>query len=545
MHFRNNIFFALALMVSMNVSAQSVRTESHIVQAGETLYSIARRYEVNVDDILKVNPGLQADRIMAGQTVVIPTKGAAAASVPQSAVETGSGNVSSQSVTPLMSVPSARVQKQHDGLPQYKTKHEVKKKETVYSISRMYGVSEQELLDANPVLKKKKLKKGSVINIPYSAAELQQRDAERREAESKARMELERMHGAVKVAVILPFDASAKTQSAESRKMTNLYQGFLLAVDSLKQRGVSIDVYAYDEASSYSSVDRVLAKPEMKGMHLIIGPVRHWNMKSVAEFAQANGAVHVVPLSNDSGLTDNRSSTFQVNISTSYLYEQVYNKFFAEHKEDNIILVDCNTGNDNVDFISGLKQSLNQRSIAYKTASLSRPDELHSLMADNKKNVIVPTSGSAAAVAALCGKLDAMHLGKTHRVQLFGYPEWQAFTGNNERMLQKYNAQFFTTFFSNDESSRNQRFNSTFRKWFKQDQYKSIPRYGELGFDIGAYFIKGIREFRNDFKNNIHNFSYSSMEFPFNFEKKDSKSGYQNKSILFITKNSSGTITVR
>ena len=92
--------------------------------------------------------------------------------------------------------------------------------------------------------KKKKLKKGSVINIPYSAAELQQRDAERREAESKARMEWERMHGAVKVAVILPFDASAKTQSAESRKMTNLYQGFLLAVDSLKQRGVSIDVYA-------------------------------------------------------------------------------------------------------------------------------------------------------------------------------------------------------------------------------------------------------------------------------------------------------------
>ena len=74
---------------------------------------------------------------------------------------------------------------------------------------------------------------------------------------------------------------------------------------------------------------------------------------------------------------------------------------------------------------------------------------------------------------------------------------------------------------------------------------RSYMSGGELGFDIGAYFIKGIKEFRSDFKNNIHNFSYSSMEFPFNFEKKDSKSGYQNKSILFITKNSSGTITVR
>ncbi len=82
--------------------------------------------------------------------------------------------------------------------------------------------------------------------------------AEKRRAESMARMEWEKKHGAVKVAVILPFDAASNGQSAESRKMTNLYQGFLLAVDSLKQKGMSVDVYAYDEAASYSSVDRVL-----------------------------------------------------------------------------------------------------------------------------------------------------------------------------------------------------------------------------------------------------------------------------------------------
>ena len=167
------------------------------------------------------------------------------------------------------------------------------------------------------------------------------------------------------------------------------------------------------------------------------------------------------------------------------------------------------------------------------------------MMIEDKKNVLVPTCSNTKAFTTLCSRLDAMHLAKTHRLQLFCYPEWQTFTGNNEVLMGKYNAQFFTTFFSNEESARTQRFNSNFRKWFKQDQYKSIPRYGELGFDIGAYFIKGIKEFRGDFMSNIHNFSYSSLEFPFNFEKKDSQSGFQNRSILFITKSSSGKTTIR
>lgn len=539
MQIRNSIIWAMTFMMSLNISAQSPKTECHIVQAGETLYSIARHYEVKVDDIININPGLQAEKIISGQTIMIPSK--------------GDGRVSSSNAVPAKPGDGAGSSDKsashlltgHDGLSKYKTKHEVKKKETVYSISKMYGLTEKELIDANPELKSKKLKKGSIINIPYSDAELQQMAAEKKRAESIARMEWEKKHGAVKVAVILPFDAASNGQSAESRKMTNLYQGFLLAVDSLKQKGMSVDVYAYDEAASYSSVDRVLGKAEMKDMNLIIGPIRQWNIKAVADYAQANGIIHVVPLSNESALSNDRPNTFQINISTNQLYNQVYNKFYAEHMNDNIILVNCGTGDENADFIKGLKQSLKDKGITYSISSVNKPDELHSMMIENKQNVLVPTCSNAKAFTTLCSRLDAMHLAKTHKLQLFGYPEWQTFTGNNEVLMSKYNAQFFTTFFSNEESARTQRFNSNFRKWFKQDQYKSIPRYGELGFDIGAYFIKGIKEFRGDFMSNIHNFSYSSLEFPFNFEKKDSQSGFQNRSILFITKSSSGKTTIR
>ena len=44
--------------------------------------------------------------------------------------------------------------------------HKVKRKETVFSVSREYGISEQELIAANPELKKG-MKKGQYLCIPY------------------------------------------------------------------------------------------------------------------------------------------------------------------------------------------------------------------------------------------------------------------------------------------------------------------------------------------------------------------------------------------
>jgi spore germination protein YaaH len=45
--------------------------------------------------------------------------------------------------------------------------HRVERKETVYSICKQYGITEEELLAANPEIKNKKLKKGKFLCIPY------------------------------------------------------------------------------------------------------------------------------------------------------------------------------------------------------------------------------------------------------------------------------------------------------------------------------------------------------------------------------------------
>lgn len=526
------------------------QTQRHEVQSGETLYSIARQYNVTVASLLQANPGLDADHIMAGQNINVPagvqqTTSTAVSTQPQTIQQQVLQQVRQQVQTQNgqgIDVPST------PNRPRYKTLHEVKKKETLYSISRQYGITVDQLVDANPDLRKTKLKKGVVLNIPYTIAEDTEYQAEQQRAAAAAAEAAKpkvTMYPTIKVAIILPFSKNEEKVSVESQKMINIYQGFLLAVDSLKQRGYNVEVFAYDEVSPATPVATILQKPEMKQMQLIVGPIRQWNVKSVADFAHTNGIVHVVPLSNELSLVNEHPTTFQVNSHNSLMYNQVYNRFCLIHKDHNIIFVNMNDRNDNMSYIADFKKDLDAKGIKYSNGSVTDLATLHDALKKGTNNVIIPTSGSSSAFETLCKKMDGLELTSEYTVQLFGFPEWQTLAGKYDKYLSKYQCQFFTSFYSNNLSSRTQQFNGRFRRWFNQDQYNSFPKYGELGYDIGAYFIKGLNDFGSAFLENLHNFSYASMEFPMMFEKKNTWSGYQNRSMLIVTHRTDGSVFVR
>jgi LysM repeat protein len=533
--------------------AQSTTTQKHEVQSGETLYSIARQYNVTVASLLQVNPGLDADHIMAGQSINVPAGAQRSVATPVNQQPVQPVQPATQSIQQqVLQQVRQQVQVQQGvevpstpNRPRYKTLHEVKKKETLYSISRLYGITVDQLVNANPDLKNTKLKKGVVLNIPYTTAEDTQYQAEQQRLIEEANKPKVTMYPSIKVAVILPFSKAEEKVSAESQKMINLYQGFLLAVDSLKQRGCNVEVFAYDEVSPASPVATILQKPEMKNMQLIVGPIRQWNVKSVADFAHQNGIAHVVPLSNDLSLVNEHPTTFQVNSHNSLMYNQVYNRFYLIHKDHNIIFVNMNDKGDNMPYITDFKKDLDAKGVKYSNASIADLATLRDALKKGMNNTIIPSSSSTTAFESLCKKLDGLELTTEYTVQLFGFPEWQTLQGKHDKYLGKYQCQFFTSFYSNGSSSRIQQFNGRFRRWFNQDQYNSFPKYGELGYDIGAYFIKGLNDFGSAFYENLHNYSYISMEFPMMFEKKNSWSGYQNRSMMIVTHRIDGTVFVR
>ena len=46
--------------------------------------------------------------------------------------------------------------------------HRIERKETIYSISKLYGITEEELIAANPEIRNNKLKRGKFLCIPYA-----------------------------------------------------------------------------------------------------------------------------------------------------------------------------------------------------------------------------------------------------------------------------------------------------------------------------------------------------------------------------------------
>ena len=126
---------ALFALTCGAASAQSPAGQvSHTVQPGETLYRISRQYGVTVEQIVRLNPGLQGTAVKSGQTLLIPIVPTAADSTATAATTT----------------------------------YKVKRKDTIWHIAQTHGITVEALVLANPEMSAPgyQLKRGSIIRIP-------------------------------------------------------------------------------------------------------------------------------------------------------------------------------------------------------------------------------------------------------------------------------------------------------------------------------------------------------------------------------------------
>ena len=251
--------------------------------------------------------------------------------------------------------------------------HKVKRKETIYSISKEYGITEAELIEANPELKgKNKIKKGSFLCIPYPTTSANTGNAKpqtiptNNELFSENKKEAERI-STIKAAVILPFLPDAASRS-ESARMVEYYEGFLMAVDSLKRSGTSIDLYTYNSGANVNSLNDILSKNEMKNMDIIFGPLQQQQIKPLADFAKKNDIRLVIPFTSKDNTVFRNPAIYQINTPQSYLYSEVYDHFVRQFPNANVIFIEANSKTkDKADFIKGLKDELRNRSIPMAT----------------------------------------------------------------------------------------------------------------------------------------------------------------------------------
>ena len=463
----------------------------HTIQSGETLYKLSVKYGVSVERICQANPGLSAKNFRVDQVIAIPPVAK-------------SEQVSAEVIDQLPALP-AKVEKKDESLkPNCRDMHRVERKETVYSICKQYGITEEELLAANPEIKNKKLKKGKFLCIPYpketatTSTTIQPQtnvDATLTDAQlfDKNKKKNEKI-STIKAAVVLPFNTDGTGTRDEQVRMVEYYEGFLMAMDSLKKQGISIDLYTYDSGKTVSSVNKILNKAEMKNMDIIFGPAHPEQVKPMAEFAQKHNSRLVIPFSSKGDDVFGNPAVYQINTPQSYLYSEVYEQYLRKFPNAHVIFLDAATGHtDKDDFVKGLKEELKNRQITFKElrGENINPEGMKLAVDSLRENVIIPTSGKNVVLTKILPQLIVTSREHpNYDMKLFGYPEWQTYTDDHLASFFELNTYFYSSFYTNNLFPAAIQFTNAYRKWFSKDMANTFPKYGMLGFDTAYFFLK-------------------------------------------------------
>lgn len=477
----------------------------HTIQPKETLYSLSIRYAVPGPDIIEANPGLSTSTFTIGKTIRIPA-------------------------TPIESLPTKEVKTVTKEID-----YTIAKKETMYRICRKFNISSAELIKRNPELKNG-VKAGMVIKIPVetkdvvteSAPVMHERDVN---ALLSAPKEIKRLN-MIKVALLLPF------MTDESPRFIEYYEGMLLAVDSLRNSGCSIELSVFDTGNGTKKLKEILKDDKLKEANLIIGAVQNEQIAPVAAFAEKNNIKYVIPFTSRNDDVLSNANIFQVNTPHSYLYAKASQAGCDLFANDNIVLLTVPGTEDKADFMKAFKAEMKQRNIAWRELTYSAetfPAQLEAAMSKDKRNVVVPTTGKLEALNKFKSPLRMLSEAKPeYSITLFGYPEWQTYTRECLDDFFALNTYIYSNFYADNLSPEVSDFYSKYKTWYSKSLINYFPKYGILGFDTGMFFFDAIKKYGANFENNLGKIRYKGIQTGFDFERVNNWGGFINTNIFIV-----------
>lgn len=519
---------------SFNEGEQTETYTFHTIEHKETLYAVSMKYKIPAQFIVAANPGLSVKTFTAGRTIRIPL----------------SKNVESLKKKGKALTDAPKTEKVVGDM-----EYEVKKRETMYSLCRKFDISSYELIKRNPALKKG-VKAGMIIKVPQSkdlaaneqnevSSESVIQDEATVNAMLNAPKDIKRL-SQLKVALLLPFNPDNK--NAASYRFIEYYEGLLLAVDSLRNQGFSLDLSVYNTGNGTSKIREILTGETLPNVDLIIGAVQNDQIKMVADFAKEHHIKYVIPFTSKNDDVLSNECVFQVNTPHSYLYSKAAERGRQLFAADNIIFVNIPDKDEKKDFIKTFKEELSDHKIAYKEMTYEPErfaETIDSLyMVEGQRNVIVPTSSSFEALQKIKTPLRLIADSKPERqISLFGYPEWQTYVRDALDDFYVLDTYIYTNFYADNLSQPMHDFYDKFKTWYSRDLINTYPKYGILGFDTGMYFFGAMKKFGANFEDNLDKFRYSCIQTGFDFNRVNTWGGFINTNVFIVHYRKDFTVT--
>ena len=515
------------LIIPSNSAQKEKSEKTHTIQQGETLYRLSKMYDVTTDELCAANPGLSINNFRTGEVIVIPTKGEESKSIAKATTPQAKNEEKKITITGI---------------------HTVQRKESIESICELYGITKQELIEANPELKEKKLKRKMELRIPAPQAKekpvikietVHEQKQEIAKAVSKGINDDKELN----VAVVLSFLLDTYAPKEQSR-MVEYYQGFLMAVEQLKREGYSFTINTYDAGQKDKSLDSLLSSSAFDNVEMIFGASYPKHNKELAKFAKEREIPLIIPFSSKKDEAVNNPTVYVANGIQSFILPQISSRFVKTFPNANVLFIEDTIEANKMEFIKSLTTELKKDSIPFTTMPMEQLYNEDSVLLalsrvyqEDKEFVVIPTSSSATTLNTLLPSLlhaksiDSLDVAK---FKLFGYPEWQIHANDTRELMYEVDTYIYATFYSHYSLPRVAEFQEDFIRWYNRSIQNIYPRYGMLGYDTGYFFLLAGSLYGNQMHEKINQTPFNPVQSDFKFERISEKDGFINKKFFFI-----------
>lgn len=422
--------------------------------------------------------------------------------------------------------------------------YKVKKKDTLYGIAQQYGLTVDELKEANPEMAAEGfvLRKGDTVFIPYAKSETADGKPAVAKPSNTARLTSQPADDVrkrpIRVGVLLPLH----NVDGDGRRMVEYYRGLLLACDSLKREGISTEMHAWNVPAD-ADISQFL-NDDVARCDLLFGPLYTTQVKPMADFCRAHNMRMVIPFSIKGDDVYNYEQIFQVYQSQAEIDSSAVDAFMERFPDAHPIIVDCGDATSGKGhFTRLLRDRLEAKGISYNLTSLqSSDDDFAKAFDPTLPNVVVLNSGSQQAINAAFTALNGLTAQNSdYQVSMFGYKEWLTYFRTNRANFYKYDVYVPTPFYYNPSISRTTKLEQTYKSWFGQPMQHVMPKFALTGVDHGMFFLRGLHLYGNEFVGTKAQNATHHVQTPLRFRRQGS-GGYKNDAFMLIHYTQTGKI---
>lgn len=305
------------------------------------------------------------------------------------------------------------------------------------------------------------------------------------------------------VALFLPFSLHKHAERGTRDFMIqegvlDYYQGILLALDSLEREGIKLRLHVMDTRKDSLTTVKLLKKPEMVEMDLIIGPLDHPSFEAVSSFALQHDIPVISPFSIPAQAPLPNPMAFYAS-GTLKAYGTRLAHYLTEKTGKFQVLYIGDGSKTDKELISGLEEGLKGSEVKLIKRKYVKDANFRPLLKkDSVLNVVIVASDDEQTVKAATWAYRSQNpeiTDEDYTVELIGLDTWLGFRDPNFKLWENSSLKVLSNFYAFETDSNYINFKNLYKAKF------NIPssNISLKGFDQMLFFGHALLTFGKQF----------------------------------------------